>query len=65
MGVLTIRISDEEKKALARRAKAEGTTTGALVRRLIQDEPIHTAADLLKEMEDMMGDADLAIEQRS
>lgn len=65
MSILTVRISDEEKAALARRAKAEGITTGALVRRMIQQKPLTTAADLLAEIEGCMGDKRLAIKKRA
>ena len=64
MSVLTVRISDEEKAALSRRAKAEGTTESALVRRLIQEKPFTTAADLLAEIETLMGDKRLAVKRR-
>jgi hypothetical protein len=61
MSILTVRISEEEKALLAKRAKAEGTTTGALVRRLIQEKTFVTSADLLAEMQSLMGDKRLAI----
>jgi hypothetical protein len=61
MSILTVRISDEEKALLARRAKVEGTTTGALVRRLIQEKSFVTSADLLAEMQSLLGDKRLAI----
>jgi hypothetical protein len=64
MSVLTIRISEKEKAALAKRAKAEGLTTGALVRRMISEQPFATAADLLKEVERRMGDKSLRIRRR-
>jgi hypothetical protein len=63
MSILTVRISDAEKAALAKRAKSEGTTTGALVRRLIQEKPFATSADLLAEMQSLMGDKRLAIKK--
>ncbi len=65
MSILTVRISDDEKAALARRAKAEGISTGALVRRMIQEKPLTTAADLLAEIEGRMGDKRLAIKKRA
>lgn len=65
MGVLTVRISDEEKAALSRRAKAEGTTESALVRRMIQEKPFATSADLLAEIETLMGDKRLAVKKRA
>ena len=64
MSVLTVRISDEEKAALARRAKAEGTTAGALVRRMIAEKQFTTSADLLAEIQTHMGDKRLAIKKR-
>ena len=65
MSILTVRISEEEKAALAKRAQSEGTTTGALVRRLIQEKPLSTSADLLAEMKSLMGDKRLAINKRA
>ena len=64
MSVLTIRISDEEKALLAKRAKQAGVSTGALVRDLIKAEPIVTSADLLKEMESLVGAQNLRIKVR-
>lgn len=61
MSVLTIRISDEEKALLAKRAKQAGVSTGALVRDLIKAEPIVTSADLLKEMESLVRAQNLRI----
>jgi hypothetical protein len=65
MSVLTVRISEKEKTALAARAKSEGTTTGALVRRMIQEQPFTTAADLLADIQTRMGDKRLVIRRRS
>ena len=65
MSILTVRISEEEKAALAKRAQSESTTTGALVRRLIQEQPLSTSADLLAEMKSLMGDKRLAINKRA
>ena len=64
MSVLTIRISDEEKALLAKREKQAGVSTGALVRDLIKAEPIVTSADLLKEMESLVGAQNLRIKVR-
>lgn len=64
MSVLTIRLSEEEKAQLAKRAKKAGLSTGALVRDLIRAEPIMTAADLLREMEPLMGQKNLRIRRR-
>lgn len=64
MSVLTIRISNEEKVLLAKRAKQAGVSTGALVRDLIKAEPIVTSADLLKEMNSLLGAQNLRIKVR-
>ena len=64
MSVLTIRISDEEKAQLARRAKESGVSAGALVRRLLNESPLTSAEDLLKEMERRMGDQSLRVRRR-
>ncbi len=63
MSVLTVRISEEEKAALSRRAKAEGTTESALVRQMIREKPFTTAADLLAEIETLMGNKKLAVKK--
>ena len=65
MSVLTVRISEKEKAALTARAKAQGTTAGALVRKMIQDKPFTTSADLLDEIQTMMGDKRLAVKRRA
>jgi hypothetical protein len=64
VAVVTVRMSEEEKACLARRAKAAGITSGALVRQLVNEKPIATAADLLAEMEALMGEKRLTIRTR-
>ncbi|HYR57737.1 MAG TPA: ribbon-helix-helix protein, CopG family, partial [Chthoniobacteraceae bacterium] len=64
MAVLTVRISDEEKARLARRAKESGVSAGALVRRLPNESLLTSADDLLKEMERRMGDRSLRVRRR-
>lgn len=64
MSILSVRLSKEEKAALQHRAKVEGCTAGALVRKWILEKPFHTSSDLLKETESMMGDKRLAIRKR-
>ena len=64
MSVLTIRLPETEKAALSLRAKAEGTTAGGLVRRLIRNKPFVLAADVLAEMESLMGDKRLSVKAR-
>ena len=64
MAVVTIRMSEEEKARLARRAKAAGVSSGALVRQLVNEKPLATAADLLAEMDSLMGEKRLKIQVR-
>jgi hypothetical protein len=64
MSILTVRLSEQEKARLSRRAKAAGTTAGGLVRELIRNEPFVTSADLLHEMEKLMGDKRLRVRSR-
>jgi len=64
MTVLTVRVSEKEKARLARRAKAAGVSSGALVRQLINQRPLETAADLLAEIEQFMGDPRLKVKAR-
>ena len=64
MSVLTIRISEKEKAELARRAKQSGLSTGALVRQMINEAPFTTADDLLKELEQRMGDPSLRVRRK-
>lgn len=64
MPVLTVRLSEKEKTALATRARKAGMTTGALVRELIAESPFVTADDLLKEIESLMGEKRLKIRHR-
>lgn len=64
MSILTVRLSEEEKAQLSKRAKAAGMTAGGLVRELIREKPFVTSADLLAEMEAMSGDSRLRMKPR-
>ena len=64
MPVLTVRISDEEKKLLARRAGKAGLSSGALVRQMLSEAPLTSAAELLDEMNRRLGDVKLRIKRR-
>jgi hypothetical protein len=64
MPVLTVRISEDEKARIVSRARKAGLTTGALVRELIAAPPFVTAADLLAELESLMGEKRLRIKPR-
>lgn len=64
MPVLTVRISEREKTLLERRAKKSGLTAGALVRQLLNETPLTTAEELLKEMDRRLGDSKLRIRDK-
>lgn len=64
MPVLTVRVSEEEKKLLARRASKAGVSSGALVRQMLREAPLASAAELLDEMNRRLGDAKLRIRRR-
>jgi len=64
MGILTIRLSDEEAKILARRSRKAGLKKATFVRQLIRQEPYETAADLLADMEKHWGNQRLRVRRR-
>lgn len=64
MPVLTVRISEAEQAQLTRRAKQSGVSAGALVRRLLNEQPFTTAAELLKGLKQRMGDKTLRIRRK-
>lgn len=61
MPILTVRISEAEQACLTKRAKKSGVSAGALVRRLLNETPFTTAEELLKGLEEHMGDKTLRI----
>jgi hypothetical protein len=64
MAVITVRISDKEKARLTAQAKRAGISSVALVRHLISEKSLATAADLLAEMESLMGEKRLRVKAR-
>jgi hypothetical protein len=61
MPVLTIRLTDEEKRILTQRSRKAGVKKATLVRQLIRDQPYVTAADVLADMERFRGDRRLRV----
>jgi hypothetical protein len=61
MPVITVRLSEEEKVILDRRAAAAGLKAGTLVRKLIADEPLVKGAEILSYVESHLGDKRLRI----
>ena len=61
MGILTVRLSDDEERLLARRARAARLKRATYVRLLIREEPFVSAADVLADAVRRMGDSRLHI----
>jgi hypothetical protein len=56
MGILTVRLTEEEERVLARRSRDAGMKKATFVRQLIREEPFVTAADVLADAVQRMGD---------
>ncbi len=61
MGILTVRLSEEEEQLLKRRSRDAGMKKASFVRKLIREQPFETAADVLADVATRMGDARLRI----
>ena len=64
MGILTVRLTEEEELLLARRSRKAGMKKATYVRQLIREEPFVTAADVLADAEERMGDSRLRISRK-
>ena len=65
MGILTVRLTDEEERVLARRSRQARMKRATYVRMLIREEPFLTGADVLADAVKRKGDPRLRIERRS
>jgi hypothetical protein len=61
MPVLTVRLSDEEKKILTRRSRQAGMKRATFVRQLIRAQPYATATDLLEDLQKEWGNEQLRV----
>lgn len=61
MSVLTVRLTDEEKRILDQRSRKAGLKKATFVRQLIREVPLETAEDVLADMEKRLGDKRLRI----
>jgi predicted DNA-binding protein len=61
MSTLTIRLPEREKKRLASQASKAGLSTAALVREMIQSRILVTGDDILREIDQHMGDEKLRV----
>ncbi len=64
MGILTVRLSEEEEQLLKRRSRRAGMKKASYVRKLIREEPFETAADVLADASQRIGDSRLRILRR-
>lgn len=64
MGILTVRLTDEEERLLSKRSKSARVKRATFVRMLIREEPLTTAAQVLGDAERRMGDNRLRINAR-
>jgi hypothetical protein len=64
MSVLTVRLTEEEERILARRSLEAGLKRATFVRKLIREQPYETAANLLADMEKHWGDERLRVRRR-
>lgn len=63
--ILTLRLTKEEQRILAKRSKRAGMNKAAFVRKLIRDEEIGTGADALAWGERHWGDSPLRTYRRN
>jgi hypothetical protein len=64
MAILTVRLSEEEERVLARRSRAARMKRATYVRMLIREEPFLTGTDVLEDAVKRMGDARLRVARR-
>jgi len=64
MAILTVRLTAEEERLLAKRSRGAGMKKATYVRQLIREEPFITGADVLADAARRMGDARLRISRK-
>jgi predicted DNA-binding protein len=64
MGILTVRLSDEEERLLLKRSRSAGMKKATYVRQLIRETPFVTGSDVLDDLERRYGDERLRIERK-
>jgi len=62
--ILTVRLTEEEQRILARRSRRAGMKKATFVRQLIRESPLETAADVLRDLAAHQGDARLRVTPR-
>ena len=61
MGILTVRLTDEEERLLEKRSKNAGMKKATFVRLLIREQPFVTGADVLADAAQRMGDVRMRV----
>ena len=64
MGILTVRLTDEEEEILSGRARSAQMKKATFVRQLIRDSPLTTAAEVLADAPKRRGDPRLRVRRR-
>ena len=63
MPILTVRLTEEEKRILENRSRKAGVKKAAFVRQLIRETPFESSLDVLADLAKRMGDKRLRIEE--
>jgi predicted DNA-binding protein len=63
MPILTVRLTEEEKRILENRSRKAGVKKATFVRQLIRETPFESSMDVLADLEKRMGDKRLRIEE--
>jgi hypothetical protein len=61
MGILTVRLTEDEERVLKRRSARARMKRATYVRMLIRDEPLATGGDVLEDAAKRMGDSRLKV----
>jgi hypothetical protein len=64
MAILTVRLTAEEERLLAKRSRGAGMKKATYVRHLIREEPFITGADVLADATTRKGDSRLRISRK-
>jgi hypothetical protein len=64
MAILTVRLTNEEARLLAKRSRGAGMKKATFVRKLIREEPFITAGDVISDANHRMGDSRLRISRK-
>jgi hypothetical protein len=64
MGILTVRLTEDEERVLARRSRHARMKRATYVRMLIREEPFVTGADALADAVKRKGDVRLRVSRR-